>query len=80
MKIRVIASCMGANKKVEVDNSFAWLIHEANNNEDFDVDIMTEGTRAYEESRRLHEIVEEKCNLEWVDCILSEDGFILYEE
>lgn len=76
----VIASCMGATKKVKVDNSFLWLINEANNNEDFDVDIMTEGTRAYEESRRLHEIVEEKCNLEWVDCILSEDGFILYEE
>lgn len=77
----VIASCMGATKKVKVDNSFAWLIHEAEYNEDFETDVVTEGTRAYKESLRLHEVVEEKSGLEWVDCILTEgSGFILYEE
>ena len=76
----VIASCMGATKKVRIDDSFLWLINEADNNEDYDVDAITEGTRAYEESRRLHEVVEEKSGLEWVDCILTEDGCIIYEE
>lgn len=76
----VIASCMGATKKVKVDDSFTWLVQEAETNEDFDIDVVTEGTRAYEESLKLHEIVEEKSKLEWVDCILSESGLLLYEE
>jgi len=77
----VIASCMGATKKVKVDNSFAWIICEAECNEDFETDVITEGTRAFKESLRLHKEVEEKSGLEWVDCILTErSGLILYEE